>query len=59
MDVIRRPKIADLVAGMDPMQLLKDMQQGFINYSQGRSMIPPVGELILPERNGEVHIKYG
>jgi ornithine cyclodeaminase len=44
---------------MDPMQLLKDMQQGFINYSQGRSMIPPVGELILPERNGEVHIKYG
>lgn len=59
MDVIRRPKIDDLVAGMDPMQLLKDMQQGFINYSQGRSVIPPVGELILPERNGEVHIKYG
>tara|TARA_B110001450_G_scaffold58683_1_gene55373 strand:+ start:869 stop:1783 length:915 start_codon:yes stop_codon:yes gene_type:complete len=44
---------------MDPMKLLKDMQQGFINYSQGRSVIPPVGELILPERNGEVHIKYG
>ena len=59
MDVIRRPKIDDLVAGMDPMKLLKDMQQGFINYSQGRSVIPPVGELILPERNGEVHIKYG
>ncbi len=59
MDVIRRPKIDDLVAGMDPMKLLKDMQQGFINYSQGRSVIRPVGELILPERNGEVHIKYG
>jgi len=59
LDVIRRPKIDDLVAGMDPMKLLKDMQQGFINYSQGRSVIPPVGELILPERNGEVHIKYG
>ena len=51
--------IDDLVAGMDPMKLLEDMRQGFINYSQGRSVIPPVGELILPERNGEVHIKYG
>lgn len=59
MDVISREKINSLVADIDPQTLLYDSRQCFISYSQGRSVIPPVGELILPERNGEVHIKYG
>ena len=35
------------------------MKQGFIKYSQGLSEIPPVGELIMDDPPGDVHIKYG
>lgn len=39
------------------LDLLCMIEQGFIAYSQGRAIVPPVGELLLD--NGEVHIKSG
>ena len=35
------------------------MKNAFIQYSLGRAEIPPVGELIMDDPEGEVHIKYG
>ena len=39
------------------LDLLPLIEEGFVAYSDGRSVVPPVGELILEK--GEVHIKYG
>ena len=35
------------------------MKNAFIEYSKGNAVIPPVGELIMDQPVGEVHIKYG
>ena len=35
------------------------MRDAFIDYSKGNAVIPPVGELIMDQPRGEVHIKYG
>lgn len=50
------PEIAELVVGID---LVAAMEEGFVAYSSGRCVVPPVGELLLDEAPGEVHIKYG
>ena len=39
--------------------LFADIREGFISFSKGEAVIPPVGELLIPEHEGEVHIKYG
>ncbi|MDC0222723.1 ornithine cyclodeaminase family protein [Gammaproteobacteria bacterium] len=35
------------------------MREAFVEYSKGNAVIPPVGELIMDQPRGEVHIKYG
>ena len=39
------------------LDLMAAIESGFVDYSQGRAVVPPVGELILDR--GDVHIKYG
>ncbi len=36
---------------------MEAIEAGFVAYSANQSVVPPVGELLMPE--GEVHIKYG
>ena len=45
-----------LIAKMD---INDAMRNAFIEYSNGNAVIPPVGELIMHQPPGEVHIKYG
>ncbi len=35
------------------------MERAFVAYSEGRAVVPPVGELVFVHPPGEVHIKYG
>jgi ornithine cyclodeaminase len=35
------------------------IEQGFIAYSEGKVVVPPVGELVFDDPPGDVHIKYG
>jgi ornithine cyclodeaminase len=35
------------------------MEEAFSAYSDGRAVVPPVGELIFEDPPGETHIKYG
>ncbi len=35
------------------------MKEGFIQYSNGATVVPPVGELLFEDPPGDVHIKYG
>ena len=35
------------------------IKEGFIAYSSGLAVVPPVGELLFKDPPGDVHIKYG
>ena len=54
MVLLTLDQIKELVRGMD---LLPEIEAGFIAYSEGKAVVPPVGEMLLDK--GEVHIKYG
>ena len=41
------------------IDLIKPIEKGFVEYSRGNSVVPPVGELIFDDPPGDVHIKYG
>ena len=38
---------------------IKEIEEGFIAYSNGKVIVPPVGEMIFDNPPGDVHIKYG
>jgi len=54
--IIALPEIKTLLREIDLLPLISE---GFIAYSDGEAVVPPVGELILDDPPGEVHIKYG
>ena len=54
MRIVELPEIEKALRGLDVLPLI---EAGFVAYSEGRAVVPPVGELILDE--GETHIKYG
>jgi ornithine cyclodeaminase len=35
------------------------IEEGFVAYSRGEVVVPPVGELVFEDPPGDVHIKYG
>jgi ornithine cyclodeaminase len=41
------------------MNFSAEIEQGFIAYSNGDAVVPPVGELIFEDPPGDTHIKYG
>jgi len=54
MDFITLEQIHQILPSLD---LVTEIEKGFMAYSQGRVVVPPIGEMILD--SGEVHIKYG
>jgi ornithine cyclodeaminase len=44
---------------MKNIDVIKIIEEGFVAYSQGKVVVPPVGEMIFEEPPGETHIKYG
>lgn len=56
MEILTLDQIKEVLPSVD---LLSEIEQGFVAYSQGRSVVPPVGELIMTDPPGDVHIKYG
>jgi ornithine cyclodeaminase len=54
--VISLPAILEAVRTVDPLPLI---EEGFVAYSRGRCVVPPVGEMIFENPPGDVHIKYG
>jgi ornithine cyclodeaminase len=54
--IVTLPEILEAVRGLDPLPLIED---GFVAYSQGRVVVPPIGEMIFDRPPGDVHIKYG
>jgi len=56
MKILYCDEIKTIVRGLDLLPLIK---KGFVAYSEGRSVVPPVGELSFKDPPGDVHIKYG
>lgn len=56
MRIITREEIDAVLPKVD---LVAEIEQGFVAYSRGRAVVPPVGELVLEDPPGDVHIKYG
>ena len=54
--IIKLDKIKSIVEKMD---VIAAMEHGFIQYSNGNTVVPPVGELLFEDPPGDVHIKYG
>jgi ornithine cyclodeaminase len=42
-----------------PEALIAAVEAGFVAYSRGQVVVPPVGELLFDEPPGDCHIKYG
>jgi ornithine cyclodeaminase len=54
--VVSLAEIRKALGAIDPLPLIED---GFVAYSHGRVVVPPVGELVFDDPPGDVHIKYG
>jgi len=54
--IIELKEIKAIVKNID---VIAAMQEGFIQYSNGNTVVPPVGELLFENPPGDVHIKYG
>ena len=54
--IIDLNQIKNALKKIDPIEVI---EQGFVAYSRGKVVVPPVGELIFNNPPGDVHIKYG
>ncbi len=54
--VIKEEEIKSIVGNVD---VIAAMEEGFTQYSNGNSVVPPVGELLFENPQREVHLKYG
>jgi len=55
-EIYNLDQIKKALEGLDP---IRDIEEGFVAYSQGKVVVPPVAELTFEEPPGDVHIKYG
>ena len=56
MHILNKKRIMDILKGIDLGPII---EEGFISYSRGKSIVPPIGELTFKDPPGDVHIKYG
>jgi ornithine cyclodeaminase len=54
--VFNLKQIKAVLETLDPVTAI---EEGFVAYSEGKVVVPPVGELIFDDPPGETHIKYG
>ena len=55
-EIFNLSQIKEALKNIDPIQAV---EEGFVAYSQGKVVVPPVGEMIFKRPPGDVHIKYG
>jgi len=54
--LVERDEIEAVLPGID---LVGIIEEGFVRYSRGEVVVPPVGEMLFDNPPGDVHIKYG
>jgi ornithine cyclodeaminase len=56
---MRTITLAEIREALQGVDLVPGMESAFVAYSTGKAVVPPVGELLLPDAQADVHIKYG
>jgi len=51
--------LKDIKSLLKNIDVVAAMEEGFVQYSNGNTVVPPVGELLFEEPKGDTHIKYG
>lgn len=51
--------LKQIKALLPSIEIMPAIEAGFIAYSNGQAIIPPIGELIFSDPPGDMHIKYG
>ena len=51
--------LADIKTAVSHLDPLPAIEAGFVAYSANQAVVPPVGELLMDNPPGDVHIKYG
>lgn len=46
-------------AALQDVDLLPLIEEGYVAYTDGKVVVPPVGEMRFPAAGGDAHIKYG
>lgn len=54
--IVELEEIEDALGRID---VVGPIEEGFVAYSRGDVVVPPVGELVFEDPRGEAHIKYG
>ncbi len=52
-------KLDEIKRLIDIPRLIQEIETGFVLYSEGKVVVPPVGFLHFDQPPGDVHIKYG
>jgi len=52
-------KLDEIKRLIDIPQLIREIETGFVLYSEHKVVVPPVGFLHFDQPPGDVHIKYG
>ena len=55
-EIFNRSQIEEALQRVD---VTTAIESGFVAYSRGEVVVPPVGELVFEDPPGDVHIKYG
>ncbi|MDI9356388.1 MAG: hypothetical protein QM536_05105 [Chitinophagaceae bacterium] len=56
ISIISLQTIQEYIKALD---LIPIIEEGFVSYSTGKAVIPPVAEILFENPKGETHIKYG
>jgi ornithine cyclodeaminase len=51
--------LAQIKTALEQVDVTTAIEDGFVAYSRGEVVVPPVGELVFEDPPGDVHIKYG
>lgn len=54
--IINLNQIKKVLKNIDLVQVI---EEGFVAYSEGKVVVPPIGEMLFENPPGEAHIKYG
>jgi len=57
--VVKVYELSQIETALQQVDTVSIIEQGFVAYSNGEVVVPPVGEMIFPDPPGDVHIKYG
>lgn len=58
-DIISLTQIKKCLATSSDSELIQIIDDGFVSYSEGNVIVPPVGHLPFSNPPGDLHIKYG